>query len=156
MNRKAVLFMPLIGLVLSLGVGIQSATAQTPKHPQSATSAAQKTRGDANAKDENIKHDQTPNDPNAKVEAPPDKGGPKTRGMACHLHVDNRTPWYIYIYTDGDYRGEVSPYGDLVGYVGCGDTTVYGRATFTDGSVKTWGPTVYYIDGPFTWHLTAD
>lgn len=155
MHTKAVLITPLLGLVLTFGVGAKSAAAQTQQHPKSGTTAAQKTRGDSNAKDENIKKDRQPNDPNAKVEAPPEKGGPKSRGYACHLDIDNRTPWIIDIYVDGNYRGQVSRYGDLVGYVGCGDTRLYGRATFTDGSEKTWGPTVYYLDSAFTWSITT-
>lgn len=153
MNLKATVLTPVLGLALTLGV-CHFATAQSSQHPKTGTTAGQKTRGDASAKDENIKKDQSPNDPNAKMDAPPDKGGPKSRGYACRLHVDNRTQWYISIYTDGNYRGQISPYGDLVGWVGCGDTALYGRATFTDGSSKTWGPTSYFIDSSFTWSIT--
>ena len=139
---------------LALGLGTSFGNAQDQKHPKSATTKGTNSRGDANAKDENIKHDSAPNDPNAKIEAPPEKGGPKTRGGACRAHVDNRTPYVISIYTDGDYRGQVSPYGDSYGWVGCGNTTFYGRALFTDGSARSWGPSLYYVDGTFTWTLT--
>jgi len=141
-----------VGLALSLGFAPIAAVAQD--HPKAASAKATKSRGDATAKDENIKQDAGPNDPNAKIPAPPDKGGPKTRGSYCLVDVDNRTPYYISVYTDGNYRGQVSPYGDLVGYVGCGNTRLYGKATFTDGSVQTFGPSVYYVDGKFTWSLT--
>jgi len=140
------------GLALGLGTGLGHA--QDQKHPKSATTKGTNSRGDANAKDENIKQDSAPNDPNAKIEAPPEKGGPKTRQAACRVHIDNRTPWYISIYTDGNYRGQVSPYGDSYGWVGCGNTNLYGRAVFTDGSSRSWGPNVYYIDGTFQWLLT--
>jgi hypothetical protein len=145
---------PVLVFGLALGLGTGLGHAQDQKHPKSGTTKGTISRGDANAKDENIKHDSAPNDPNAKIEAPPEKGGPKTRGGACRVHVDNRTPYYIAIYTDGDYRGQVSPYGDSYGWVGCGNTILYGRATFSDNSSRSWGPNAYYIDGTFTWLLT--
>ena len=150
MNNRLLHTILAFGLVL----GLVSATAQAQAHPKSATTKAAQSRGESGAKDENIKQDRAANDPNAKMEAPPEKGGPKTRQAACRVHIDNRTPWYIDVYTDGNYRGQVSPYGDSYGWVGCGGTVLYGRATFTDGSVKTWGPSNYYIDGTFTWSLT--
>jgi hypothetical protein len=151
MNKRLIRFTLALGLTLGLGVVV---LAQGQGHPTSATTKAQKTRGESGAKDENIKQDRAPNDPNSKMEAPADKGGPKTRGGACRIHIDNRTPWYIDIYTDGSYRGQVSPFGDSYGYVGCGDTNFYGRATFTDGSTRVWGPSVYYVGGTFTWTVT--
>jgi hypothetical protein len=150
MNKRLVRYTLLLALALSPAAFL---LAQAPQHPTTGDTKSAKSRGASDAKDENIKQDSKPNDPNAKIEAPPDKGGPKTRGGSCRIHIDNRTPYYVSVYTDGQYRGQVSPYGDSVGYVGCGDTTVYGRATFTDGSVLTWGPTVYFLDGSFTWTL---
>jgi hypothetical protein len=140
-------------LGLALGFGSGATNAQDQKHPSSAKTNGTKSRGENNAKDENIKNDRAPNDPNAKIEAPPDKGGPKTRGASCRVHVDNHTGYYISIYTDGNYRGEVSPYGDSIGLVGCGDTALYARATFLGMDITTWGPQAYYIDGTFTWQL---
>jgi len=141
-------------LALALGIGASVVHSQAPTHPKSAKTKAAKNRGDSNAKDENIKQDRAPNDPNAKIEAPPEKGGSKTRGGYCRVHINNWTPYRIDIYIDGDYRGEVSRWGDSYGWVGCGDTKFYGRATFTDGSVQIWGPSVYYVDGTFEWTLT--
>jgi hypothetical protein len=152
MHNKVIRSTLLLGLALSAGAAFQPARAQE-SHPKEGATKSAKSRGEAGAKDENIKKDRQPNDPQAKAVAPPEKGGPKTRSAACHIHMDNRTPWYIDIYTDGDYRGQVSPYGDSTGYVGCGNTTFYGRATFTDGSTKTWGPQIYYVDGSFIWRL---
>ena len=160
MNRRLICSILVLGLASCLGTGVapaqekEKAQEQGKAHPKSGTSKAATPRGATGEKDENIKHDRTANDPNAKVEAPPEKGGPKTRQASCRIHIDNRTPWIVDIYTDGDYRGEISRYGDSYGWVGCGNTTFYGRATFTDGSVKVWGPTVYYVDGTFTWSLT--
>jgi hypothetical protein len=141
-------------LGLALAVGVVTGPALGQDHPKSATATAAKSRGDSTGKDENIKKDAAPNDPNAKVEAPPEKGGPKTRGGSCFIDVDNRSPYYISIYTDGDYRGQVSPFGDLVGYVGCGNTRLYARANFRDGTYQTWGPSVYDLgEGSFKWTL---
>jgi|HubBroStandDraft_4_1064222.scaffolds.fasta_scaffold04069_4 hypothetical protein len=141
-------------LAMALGVtGYAGAQSQATDHPKSATTKSEKSRGASSAPDENIKHDNAANDPNAKIAAPPAKGGTKTRGGYCRLHVDNQTQWYISVYFDGDYRGQVSPWGDSYGWVGCGDTKLYGKATFTDGSVLTWGPQIYYINGTFTWTL---
>src|SRR5262245_32615216 len=109
----------LIRSTVLLGIGLSAAAflvAQTPQHPKSGSAKAAKSRGSSDAKDENIKQDRQPNDPNAKVEAPPEKGGPKTRGASCRVHVDNRTLYYVDIYTDGSYRGQVSPWGDSYGY----------------------------------------
>ena len=140
--------------LLTFGLGIRvPAVAVAQQHPTSGSASAQKSRGEAGAKDENVKKDRQPNDPNAKVEAPPAKGGTKGRSSYCRVHFDNRTGLYINLYTDGNYRGEISPYDDLYGWVGCGNTNLYARAVFRDGSVQTWGPTAYYIDSEFIWHL---
>ena len=152
MNTRLIRFVLVLGLAYGLGVGVRPA--QGAEHPKSATTKAAMSRGGAGEKDDNIKQDRAPNDPNAKTEAPPDKGGAKSRQYAsCQIHIDNRTPWYVDIYTDGNYRGQISPWGDSYGYVGCGGTVFYGRATFTDGSVRTWGPANYFVDGSFTWTI---
>jgi hypothetical protein len=94
------------------------------------------------------------NDPNASVEAPPDKGGKKSRAGVCQLHVDNRTNLIIKIFVDGDYVGTVSPYGDAYGYYSSGSRTVYARADFTDGSWHYWGPRDIHCFGTYTWTLS--
>ncbi|PYT03455.1 MAG: hypothetical protein DMF60_18320 [Acidobacteria bacterium] len=153
MSTKLICSTLFLGLALSLGFHLKPALAQE-QHPKSATTKATKSRGESGGKDENIKQDRTANDPNAKIEAPPEKGGAKSRQASCRVHIDNHTPWYIDIFTDGNYRGQVSPFGDSYGWVGCGSTTLYGRATFTDGSTQSWGPQVYFVGGTFTWFLT--
>jgi hypothetical protein len=152
MNKRLIRFTLVLGIAFGLGAGVRSAQAE--QHPKSATTKGATSRGGAGEKDDNVKQDRAPNDPSAKTEAPPQKGGAKTRQYAsCQVHIDNHTPWYIDIYTDGDYRGQVSPWGDSYGYVGCGGTAFYGRATFIDRSVKTWGPASYYVVDGFTWDL---
>jgi hypothetical protein len=142
-----------LALGLALGLGSGAMNAQDQKHPSSAKVNGTKSRGENTGKDENIKNDRAPNDPNAKIEAPADKGGPKTRQASCRVHVDNHTGYLISIYTDGNYRGEVSSFGDSIGFVGCGDTTLYAKARFSDMDITTWGPKSYYINGTFTWQL---
>ncbi|MBI4861052.1 MAG: hypothetical protein HY815_12470 [Candidatus Riflebacteria bacterium] len=105
--------------------------------------------------DENIKSDSDKNDPKVQRPAPPDKGGEKTRGLWAKLHVDNRTPWFVKIYTQKEYDGTIRPYGD--GYIrySPGRVTLYARADFTDGSVKTWGPRYVLMEAGevTTWSL---
>lgn len=105
--------------------------------------------------DANVKTDTLPtNQPGKTVPAPPHKGGAKTRGaMTGTLHVDNRTPWIIRIYVDGDYVGNVDRYGDSYGYYGCSVRTLYARALFTDGSTLSWGPSRRDLCDDATWEL---
>jgi hypothetical protein len=104
--------------------------------------------------DQNVKKDDVANSKTAKLPAPSAKGGPKTRGAQMgQLHIDNRTPWYIRIYVDGDLVGTTSPYGDSYGYYGCDDHTLYARAVFEDGSQSTWGPIRASTCGDYLWRL---
>ena len=112
----------------------------------------------AGAADANIKHDSEKNNAKATPPAPPEKGGPKSRGAGpyrCGVHVDNHTPWIIRTYVDGDYVGSVNRYGDIAGITGNGPTTVYGVAVFDDGSTRTWGPHLFNCSagGIYTWRL---
>jgi len=130
----------------------QSALAQTKGKSEAAKGKHHKvivlkatklsTRGEG--ADPNIKEDKQTNDPNAKTPAPVQKGGPRTRGGgACEVRFDNRTNLFIKLYVDGIYRGTVSPFGDGVVYTGAGETRVYARAEFDDGSSLYWGPSNY-------------
>ncbi|HKR59135.1 MAG TPA: hypothetical protein VJS64_05335 [Pyrinomonadaceae bacterium] len=94
--------------------------------------------------DANIKNDKQTNDPNAKGTPPSSKGGGATRGGGnCEVRLDNWTNYLIKIYVDGIYRGVLDRYGNAVVYVGVGETRVYGRADFDDGSYLYWGPKTY-------------
>jgi hypothetical protein len=139
------------GLALSLLPAL--AHGQQQKQSDSSSSKSAVGRGDASAKDENIKQGKAVNDPNVKLEAPPEKGGPKTRQGLCQIHIDNRTAFYIDIYTNGVIRGTVSPFGDSWGWVACGANILYGRANFTDGSFRSWGPVQIFDNGVYTWSL---
>ncbi len=122
------------------------------KASNEAMDKAQKTRG--GGPDENIKSKSMSNNPNAATPAPPDKGGEKTRGY-CRLHVDNQTPWIIWIYVDGYYVGAASTWGDAYGTYSEGAHKFYAVAEFDDGSRLTFGPRdVGFCGGPYTWTLT--
>jgi hypothetical protein len=121
-----------------------------------ATGKGQATRGakgGPGVTEPQLKGTDAKNDPAAAPEAPPDKGGKKTRAQLCHLHVDNRTSLYVKIFVDGDYVGTVYPWGDSYGTYAGGGREVYGRADFTDGSWSYWGPSTISCKGPYTWTL---
>ncbi len=94
--------------------------------------------------DENIKTARGSNVRGAPGEPAPDakrEDGALSRGSnSCKVHFDNRTSLHIATYAEGNFRGDVAPWGDLYTYVIAGQARLYARAGFTDGSVSTWGP----------------
>lgn len=88
--------------------------------------------------------------------APPNKGGEKSRGIICDVHVDNRTNLYIYVWVDGNPEGMMGPFGDLYTWAVAGPTRLYARADFDDGSRMTWGPQIVQCPtgGIYTWRLS--
>ena len=143
----------LVALLVTSPFLTGSSTAQGKK-AKSAEVKSQKSRGEG--KDENIKNKSASNDPKAKMEAPPGKGGEKSRGAYyADITVDNYTPYKVQIYANGTYIGMVSAYGKAVTYSTPGQATLYGRADFDDGSVLTWGPSTYNFSAgdEFTWNL---
>jgi hypothetical protein len=135
----------------------QAFAAEAQASSAKATAKATSSRGVGD--DPNIKggkQQAASNDPAKEAPAPPQKGGAKTRGLFdCYVTADNYTSWWIDIYVDGTYRGQVSPWGAGTVNAGIGGTTLYGRAEFNDGSVKTWGPRQFLCtsDGRFNWRL---
>ncbi len=64
--------------------------------------------------------------PNIKSQAPTtDAPEEKARGT-CMIDFTNYTGYYINVYVDGYYKGQLSPYGRGTVYVGDGYTTIYG------------------------------
>jgi len=64
--------------------------------------------------------------PNIKSEAPStDEAQPKARGAACSIYFSNYTGYYVNIYVDGYYRGQLSPWGGGTVVVGDGYTSIY-------------------------------
>src|SRR2546427_662757 len=134
----------------AFAAGPKASTAKPPGKSNSSRGAGE---------DPNIKTDKqqaAKNDPANEPPAPPKKGGAKTRGFFdCWVTADNYTPWWIDIYVDGTYRGQVAPWGAGTVNAGAGSTTLYGRAVFDSGSVRNWGPRQFHCssDGVFTWRL---
>lgn len=130
---------PLLGLAAALCVATGSIHAQgkSEDRPNAA-------RGAAAGPDENIDAASGSNVRDAAaLAAPASKAAPGTasRGSSdCQVHFDNRSTLYISTYADGTYRGSLGPWGDVYSYVIAGPTRLYARATFSDGSVTTWGP----------------
>jgi hypothetical protein len=136
-----------------LAVGVTT-TAGAQGRKNTLTTRASASRGAATS-DQNIKHARAANPKGAMVPAPPKKGGVRTRGGAasCALHVDNRTALFVDLYTNGDYRGTIEPWGDMEGFVACGSTVFYARADLDNGTYIPWGPDTVYVSGPFLWTL---
>jgi hypothetical protein len=76
---------------------------------------------------------------------PAEKGG-TTRGGWCKTDFINYTGWYLDCYVNGLYEGYVAPYGDGTLYANPGDTKVYVKAEFTDGTYRSWGPVTKNCD----------
>lgn len=128
-----------------LGVlAVLTVTAGTAQAQASSRDRANTARGAASGQDENIRVATGSNTRGAAGEQAPSQkaeAGTATRGSSdCRVHFDNRSNLYVATYADGMYRGELSPWGDIYTYVIAGPTRLYARASFTDGSVSTWGP----------------
>ena len=102
----------------------------------------------------NVKEKSLVNNPAEQPAAPASKGGEKTRGAFCYLHVDNHTPLIIQVFVDSDPVGAVSPWGDAYGDYSSGSRVLYGVATFTDGSQPIFWTTSLDCDGPLIWRLS--
>lgn len=68
--------------------------------------------------------------------------------------VDNWCGYSIDIYVDSKYRGTVGPYDKKVTWAIPGNTRLYAKATFSDGSYLYWGPVVTLTEYEYTWKLT--
>lgn len=111
----------------------------------------------AGAQDPNVQSDAMTNPEHPDIAAPAKKGGPKSRGLGgtCNIHVDNRTPYYVTFYFNGYATGAIGPWGDLYPNITQGNAALYARATFTDGSVLTFGPRQFTCTGTdFIWTLS--
>jgi hypothetical protein len=153
--RGRIITLVAVLIVATAAMQTQNAFAQG-KAEGKATDKAASSRGAG--PDSNIKQDKQSavNDPAKGTPAPPKKGGAATRGyLDCWVTASNYTPWWIDVYIDGTYRGQLSPWGDGTVNAGSGATVIYGRAVFTDGSAKTWGPRQFACapNGTFTWRL---
>jgi hypothetical protein len=134
-------------LFLSMGVVLKSSIVEAQQKGKSGRKEivlrGQKGTANSNDKDANIVNDSQLNDPAAKNDPPSVKGGPKTRGGLCEVRFDNWTNLFIKLYVDGRFKGTIAPYGDAIAYAIPGETVVYGRADYTNGTFSYWGPTTY-------------
>jgi hypothetical protein len=154
-HRLAGIVVALVVIFALLASAQNAPNASAPTSARTATDKSAKSRGgpDANIKED--KNQVATNDPAQEPAAPPQKGGQKQRGPNdCWLTADNYTPWYINVYVDGTYRGQLSPWGKGIVNAGAG-TTLYGRADFPNGSYNSWGPRVFTCSptGTFIWRL---
>lgn len=140
--KTKIVFILAAAFCLMLGTAIIG-SAQKPDKAK--TIDLKSTRGEnTRGKDKNIKQGEKANSPNAKVDPPAAKGGTsRGKGDGCRVEFDNSTSWFIKVYVDGAYRGTMAPWDDSYVYVYPGDTRVYARADFTDGSYRYWGPREY-------------
>ncbi len=110
--------------------------------------------------DPNIKSSSLTNTPGQNVVAPQSKGGPASKGAGCVLHIDNSTGYIVEFYFNGIAEGAMSPWSDYTNSITPGGAELYATATFTDGTVLTFGPQAYACnaslgpDATFTWTLT--
>jgi hypothetical protein len=96
------------------------------------------------------------NKPANEKNAKPEK---KTRGDVygpnySDIIVDNYTGYSVDIYVDGSFRGTIAPYDKKVTWAVPGNTRLYAKATFDDGSYLYWGPGTTYTGYEYTWKLT--
>jgi hypothetical protein len=137
------IFLPLLAASL-LSTPAVEATQTKGKKKQTIELKGQKVTTRGEEKDPNIKRDSEVNDPNAKIDPPPAKGGPVSRGgAACEVQFDNWTKYRIKVFIDGEYRGTIGPFDEAIGNTIPGETVVYARADFTDGTYIYWGPKTY-------------
>jgi hypothetical protein len=141
-----------VAFTLAGFTALSAAKQAQPSNKQTASDKGVRSRGSAD-NDPNIKTKEGLNDPAKDMPAPANKGGEKTRAMACSIDFDNYTPWLLQLFIDGNYVGVVGPYGDQLFYDPNMAASLYARALFTDGSVLTWGPRTISCNGSYTWRL---
>jgi len=145
-SRTRLLALVAFAVAFGLLAGLAIAGDNTPATAagQKLDTKAEKTRGAG--PDPNIKVDGPQNSsPVPNTQAPPEKGGEKSRGGCCWQPVDNYTGYWVNIYIDGRFSGTVAPWGYGNAY-NCG-STLYATAPDTPLS---WGP-VRFCCG--TWNL---
>lgn len=148
-----------LSLLVAGGVAA-TAQGQKPTDPKAQDPNAQvvqtkpeKARGGA---DTNVKSETRMNTEGKEPrQAPPQKGGEKARGGVCDVHFDNRSPWWVHVYVDGNYEGLMPPWGDVYAYAISGPTRLYARAEFDTGGRLTWGPITVRCPagGSYSWQL---
>lgn len=67
--------------------------------------------------------------------------------------IDNYTNFTIDIYVDGNYRGTIAAWDKRTTWAVPGNTKLYAKATFDDGTYYYWGPDVVLTGYEYTWQL---
>lgn len=150
MTAMCLLALVLIGSPLTASTTFaQAKQTKDNKKKKQVGDTVKATKGMSNSKgsdtDPNIKQGETLNDIDALMGMPTAKGGGKGKGAAydCEVQLDNWTAYNVKIYINGNYRGFLSAGGESTLYYTPGQTTIYARADFTDGTYFTWGPKTY-------------
>jgi hypothetical protein len=141
------LLAPALLLVVGMMFTTVAVAQKTDRKPQTIDSKASTTKSD--------KIDKLKKPGNSK------SGGPKeskSRGDVygpdySDIVVDNYTEWYIDIYVDGEYRGTLAPWDRKVTWAIPGNTELYAKAEFDDGSYLYWGPSTTRTGYEYTWNL---
>jgi hypothetical protein len=144
-----------IGLALSLAIQGSASLAQKPKE-NSAENKGQKV--EAGSRSITLPSGNVTNNPKDMKPAPASKGGSARGGYySAMVRIDNRTPWKIQIFANGNYMGIVAPYGDSYIPSTSGNLILQGKGDFTDGTTYRWGPRAIYLDpgDTFTWSITS-
>jgi hypothetical protein len=150
MNWKRHVVCLLVVLAATLSLNYSPVAARTARGGKNVVQREAKKAAVERGSDKNIKVDRQAKTAQTRGQAPPAKGGARTRGIWGQIHVDNRTYSDIDIFIDGVYAGTVGSWGDLYRYVVGGGHVLYGSA-----SEGTWGPRSGYVpaDGTWTWEL---
>lgn len=132
--------------LLLLFIISNSAFGQSPKKHKVISSNATKTQ--------NATVDALTKPMNDKTE----KSESKTRGDVygpnySDIIIDNYTNFTIDIYVDGNYRGTIAPWDKRTTWAVPGNTKLYAKALFNDGSYYYWGPDVVVTGYEYTWEL---
>jgi hypothetical protein len=119
-----------------------------------ADAASTKSTNGAKGGDANIKIEDRVNSTTKEQPSSSSKSGAKGAAM-CGVFFDNYTDLYIKVFVDGDYEGVVGRYGEKTAYAIAGETVVYARADFDDGSYRSWGPITFQCNPgtTYTWKL---
>ena len=109
---------------------------------------------------EELVRDTDVNDPQNLATPPPRPGAPKTRGALCGVQIENRTPWKIIVYVDGEQEAMVSSWAQLNALGLSGTNGYFVVAKFKGGNKKHWGPRTFScspdLANPiFTWTIDS-
>lgn len=95
------------------------------------------------------------NDPGKTVDAPPAKGGKKTRGEDyCDVTVDNWTGLKVVIFVDDEEVGVVPAWGKSFGILPKSAHTIKGVAYLGYDAEQYWGPRNFHCTNGYTWKIT--